>query len=429
MRIFSIAAIAGLLATPLFAQETLTLDTAIEIALQKNTSAIYAKSDVRSRESSRLAEYGDLLPSVSASGSWNWTEQPAGSQMSENSYRASVGANMTIFDGLANYKTLSASGKELEGSRLDLERTRQEVAVEVIDAYYNLMNLQELKRVRAENLKWNSKNLELIQARADLGGASRADLYQQQVKVGNAELDLMRAENNYESAKSSFLYYLGLDVREDYVLEDPQSATLESDGVDTAYVNSLDLDELAERAYENRSDYLSQRLSVEALEERAGAAFGGHLPRLTGSASIGYSSTEVGELFDESTASAGLNLSIPIFSGWSVSDGVEQREIALSNGRVGLRDLERRVVRELQQTLLDLKLAAKSVEVSRKNVAAAEETRKLEQEKYSLGSTTLINLFLANADYVQAQTNLINARFEYLALQADLEFYLGELGR
>jgi outer membrane protein len=124
-----------------------------------------------------------------------------------------------------------------------------------------------------------------------------------------------------------------------------------------------------------------------------------------------------------------LNLSIPIFSGWSVSDGVEQREIALSNGRVGLRDLERRVVRELQQTLLDLKLAAKSVEVSRKNVAAAEETRKLEQEKYSLGSTTLINLFLANADYVQAQTNLINARFEYLALQADLEFYLGELGR
>lgn len=64
---------------------------------------------------------------------------------------------------------------------------------------------------------------------------------------------------------------------------------------------------------------------------------------------------------------------------------------------------------------------------AKKNVIAAEENRKIEEEKYSLGAGTLLNVLIANADYTNAQTSYINSQFELLKLKEQLEYFLGVL--
>ncbi len=88
--------------------------------------------------------------------------------------------------------------------------------------------------------------------------------------------------------------------------------------------------------------------------------------------------------------SAGLTLSIPIFSGFSVSNQVQFAEVRAMNTELELSDLKRKIKLDIQQSLLDLQAAKKALVVSEKNVKAAEENLKIEREKYSLGAGKLL---------------------------------------
>jgi outer membrane protein TolC len=65
--------------------------------------------------------------------------------------------------------------------------------------------------------------------------------------------------------------------------------------------------------------------------------------------------------------------------------------------------------------------------VNNKNVLAASENKKINEEKYNLGSNTLLNLLIANSQYVQAQNELINSAFDYLIIKKQMEYLLGTL--
>jgi len=77
--------------------------------------------------------------------------------------------------------------------------------------------------------------------------------------------------------------------------------------------------------------------------------------------------------------------------------------------------------------LLDLAASKKKLDVNNKNLLAALENKKINEEKYSLGANTLLNLLIANSQYVQAQNDLINSSFDYLIIKKQIEYLLGTL--
>ena len=94
--------------------------------------------------------------------------------------------------------------------------------------------------------------------------------------------------------------------------------------------------------------------------------------------------------------SIGLNLNIPIFSGFSVDDAVQIAEVNVMNSEIELNDTERFIKQNLQKSFLDLEAAKKLLVVTEKNVKAAEENLKIEQEKYNLGAGKLLDVLIAN---------------------------------
>ena len=427
-----------------FGQNKLSLDQAIKIALQKNTTLKKAENNLDASQSNVKVAYGNFLPSLSAGGSWSWnrSEDAGGYRNLGGSvllvppttsesryYNVGVSSSITLFDGLSNLATLSQSKENLESARLQLENLKQNIVFQTISLYYAVENAMQQMKVQDDNVKWNKRNLETITERNKLGAVTLADVYSQQVQAGNAELALIQAKNNYETAKSNLLSYLALDVLQDYTFTD--SLTSQEKGILNKKLSEdyNNLSELVNKALNTRPDYKSAQLNLESAQDGITIARSGHFPSLTGSASYNLSANELSwsDLQNSKTYSVSLRLSVPIFSGFRISNAVQAAEVNEMNSQLTLNDLERTVKQNIQQTYLNLQAAEKSLDVNRTNVDAAAENQKIQGERYALGSSTLLDVLTANSNYTAARSNYISAQFSYIQLSKQLKFYLGEL--
>ena len=429
-----------LLTASTFAQKQLSLSEAINTALHRNTTLEKAENNIKSYESGKLAAMGSFMPSVSAGGSFDWSRTsgptvtllngiPISSTTSNETrqYSAGLSASWTLFDGLSNFASLSRSEKNLEAARLSLMRMKQDIVFQTVSYYYDVVNARQLLKVKEEDVKRYQKNLETTTEKNKLGSVTMADVYAQQVQLGNAELAVIQQQNTLETAKSTLLDYLGLDVLAEYTFVDTLTAdeqNLIKNKISGDYTN---LKELVNMALETRADYKSKKLDLAGAEDAITIAKAGHLPSLTGSGSFSTSSETVDNLFDTKRYGLGLSLNIPIFSGFSIQNQVEQAKVTAENTNVELTELEREIKKSIQTTFLNLQAAEKALEVGERNVVAAEENRKIEEEKYNLGSGTFLNVLVANSDYTNAVTTYINAQFSYIVLREQLKYHLGNL--
>jgi len=428
MKFFLALVLFIVITNPVFSQDQLSLDEAIKIALQKNSGLISQENELSRSESALDAAYGNFLPDLGAYGSWDWRKiKPAINSGESRTYSVGASSNIVLFDGLSNYANLSRSKNSVEAIKLAIEQKKQEVVFQTINLYYTIVEADQLLKVREEDVKQQQKNLETIEERNRLGSVTKADVYQQQVQSGNAELQVIQQKNILETAKSNLLFYLGLDVLKDYkysdVLTQKELGILDTD-INTDYNQ---LNELVKKALENRKDYLAQKLTLDSYYDNLTMAQSGHLPRLTGNLGYGTSANIPGDLFDAHTYSAGLTLSIPIFSGFQTQSAIQIAEVDAMNYELQVKDSERLIKQNIQKSFLDLEAAKKGLLVTEKNVKAAEENLKIEQEKYNLGAGKLLDVLIANTTYQNAKTNYINAQFYYIRLSEELKYNLGVL--
>lgn len=426
-----------------FAQKQLTLDEAIVIALNKNINLQKSYANLERYESQLKSSYGRLLPNLNANASWSWNRSeysagvryrddvpvmvPEGSQESRT-YSVGVSSSVTLFDGLSNWKSVSQSSKILDAAEYNLERIKQQIVFETTSKFYDVLNYRKVYEVKEENLKWNQKKLETIEEKNKLGATTLADLYQAKVAAGNAELDFVNSKNVYELAVSNFLNYLGVDVLEEIEFPDP-SVNDASSFIDAELLMSeySDLSRMVEIALNTRYDYKTFQLSYESASDGVTIARGDYYPNISARGSFGTSANKLGELNDSKTYSFGLSLNIPIFSGWSTEHSVQAAKVQEKSSLLDLENLEREIKIQLKTTFLELQTAKKRLEVSNNNVIAAEESRKINEEKYALGAGTLLDLLIANSNYFIALQENIKYKFDYLKLKSQLEYYLGNL--
>ena len=425
------------------AQKMLTLNDAIKIALQRNSTLKKTENNLATYHSNVKAAYGAFLPSLGASASANWsrnesaggesfvyqgktfTTDPTSSET--RNYSIGAGANVDLFDGLSNIANLSQSKNNLESAELFFERVKQDIVFSTINLYYIVVNNQQLLKVKEDDVKWNKQSLETITERNKLGAVTLADVYAQQVQYGNAELAVVQTKNALESSKADLLDYLGLDILDAYQFSDSLSAqelSILNQKLSEEYEN---VSQLVKEALNKRSDYQSIQLDLASAENGVTKAWSGYLPKLTGSANFSTYANQVDKLFKSKNYSAGLTLSLPIFSNFNTENQVEFAKVNVMNKQVEVNDLERQIKKNLQNTFLNLQAAEKALEVDKRNVEAAQESQKIESEKYSLGSGTLLNVLVANSNYTTALTNYINAQFAYVKLNEQLKYYLGVL--
>lgn len=427
---------------PLSAQKKLTLQEAVSIALQRNSALIKTKNSLMTSESQLKNAYGSLLPTLNgrAGFSWQRVNDVGGTQrdffgnevnippseIDSRSYSMGIGGSVTLFDGLANIANINQKDDNLKATEYTIEKKKQDVVYETTNYYYLVLNAAELMRVREDNVKYNQKFYETVQERNRLGIVAKADVYTAQVLLGNAELSLIQAQNSYETILSNMLNYLGLNVLEEYVLVDPfgNSGIVDTD----EYLKEFDnISAMVKAALDNRFDFKSQQHLVSAAENSLIISRSGLFPSLSGSYSYYTYATRPSNLFDRKIFDLGLTLSVPIFSNFSTENQIQLASVGLKNTQEDLLALERLIKIEVKQGFLDLQATKKSLDVASKNVIAATETRKINQERYNLGSGTILEVLQADRDYTDALRNKINAQYDFYTKRDKLNNSLGRL--
>ncbi len=439
-RISKVVILILLVTSSSIAQKKLTLDEVISIALQNNTTLKTSENSLQNYKNSVLSSKMELLPSLNASAGWSWAKimDEGGKQKDylgnivttpftetdSRDYNLRVGGSWTIFDGLANYSTISSAENQLQSNIQALNKLKQDIVLQAQTLFYNIIKAENMLKVRKDNLDYNRKFSDLISEKVKIGAVPNADLYAQQVQEGNAELSLINAENDYQLAVSELLHFLSLDVLEEYQIINPFTSINDLPRFEEEFST---IESLVQIAYENRSDIKSKEYNLQALSDNVIAARGGFLPSLSGSYGWGTAGTEISSLFNRNTYSASLSLSIPIFSNYRTTLSYESAKISEINGIEEYNSYKREVAKEVKQSFLNLKTAKKGLEVSIKTLKASEENRNLTSEKYKLGSASIVEVLKADSDYQDAYRNKIDAEFLYLVNKQTLLNSIGKI--
>jgi outer membrane protein len=419
--------------------KVLTLDQATQIALERNISVVTAQNTLDGQQSAVTAAYGNLLPSLTTSGSWQRAQRetqttfipgvgniPLQQSATANSFNTSVSSSLVLFNGFANTANLSRATSNAVAAEHSLSRARQGVVYQVQSLYFNLLRNEQLLKVSQDNLKRSRRQLEQIRESNRVGSRSIADVYRQQVQVGNDELALIQAQNNYDKARADLVFALGLNVTDEYDFHDP-SVKLDVDTTEFKAVNEQyrDYRVLINEALGLRPDYLSAIENVNAANSAVTVALGGHFPTISGFVSYGLNSSELDKLRDNKNLLWGLNISFPLFNGWQTTNQVQQTKVTLRNAEQQLSQAERQVQVDIKKSLLDLEAAEKQVDVTVNSVVSATEDRRIAEEKYNLGAGTILDLLTANANYTLALSNKVNAAYNYYLVKKQLEYNIG----
>jgi outer membrane protein len=408
----------------------ITLQEAIRIALAQNTAVRFSRNSLLLDSLSIRQAKNQFLPNLSASSS---ASQDVANGSGGNPFSASVGisSGVTLYNGGQNWNILSQARTNAAAGTADLGRTRQSVVFAVASDYLALITQQQQLRVQQENLTAQEQELTQLQEFVRRGTRPIGDLYQEQAAVASTRFAMVNARRATEVAKVNLIQELVLDPRLEYTFATPSDST----PFDTTavIVRAFNLDSLISVAFQQRVDLRAQALRVQAAQTEIAIAEGGRKPTVTGNAGYGTAFNSSG---DESFASqlnqrrggsVGVGVSVPILDRGAVSIAKQRAQVQLENELLSLRDLEQSVALDVRRAYLDYVSAGEQLAAANAQQQAAALSLQAAQSRYRVGLATLVEVTLARASLIQAQSAVVSARSSLIFQQALMSYYTGAL--
>lgn len=420
-----------------YSQKLLTLNDAITIALNQNSNIVKSTNSLATFHAGVKNAYGNLIPTLNLGGTFGWqrvtnserttqldsmgnsvTTGPT--QYDSRFWSVSAGGNLTLFNGLSNIAQINKSKSDLESAKLTLEKLKQDIMLQTITYYTQIISYQKLLNFQEEDLKYNEGLLDQIKEKFDLKIVPINDVYSQEAQTANSKVAYLQAKNNFEISKINLLNYLAIDVSQEY-----QFDSTATDIKDTVLVKS-NIDSLYQFALDNRKDYQSMIFELESSQHQSTIAHGGLFPSLSANYGFGSSFNDPSNIFNQKVYSLGLSLNFPIFSNWSTEYSIQAADVQILNSSEDLKTLELSIKSQVKTADLNLQTAKQQLDASDVALTSSRESWKIETETYNLGAATYLDLQLSYNNYLQAQYNKISNEYNYLIAYYTL---LNNLGR
>ncbi|MEX2362635.1 MAG: TolC family protein, partial [Balneolaceae bacterium] len=419
---------------------TITIQEAIEIALENNFQLKQAENNLGLAEESIKSEYADFLPYINSSLNGGRTagqqfipDQVTFGNVTSRSLGGNLNAGIVVFDGFNNINTLRLSQQTKISREESFQRSRENVIFNAASQYLQVLLSQQLLEISEGNLATSQKQLEQVQAQVEVGSRPSVDLYNQEAQVASDELSVTQQENSLRFNKLALIRQLQIDPLGDYQFVIPDFD--EDRNVELA--QSYNLSELIDEALFNRSDIKSELASIRGLNYQVQIAKGNLYPTVTASASLStrYSdpyflpNTNFGDQFfdQQINKSFGFSVNIPLFQNWNRMYNIEASKVQLKNAELSLENSRLQVIQEVAQAYNDFTSYTKQLSASEKALFASEKAFETQQERYNVGASTLIELSQAQANYVSAQSDHTSAVYNLIFQEKLLDYYLGKL--
>ena len=425
-------AIAALLAAGTAnASDGWTLDKCIDYAIDNNIQIRQSDITAEQRDVDYNTARSNRLPGVSAGASQNWsfgrglTANNTYDNTNTTSTSFNLGADVTLFAGRRITGNIKLAELNLEAAKTDLERIKDDVRVQVAQAFIQIVYDRSILDVARNQVTIDSMQVERLSALAAIGKASNAEVASQNASLAQSRLSVTQAENNLQLAILTLTQLLELPSPDGFEIVEPAP-----DGFNLRDIDSPEI--IYNQALGIKPSVRSEQIRLEQAEQNIDLAKGSFYPTLSLSAGAGtnyYTTSKFqSDPFSEQVKNnfsqyIGLNLSIPVFNRNSTRNNVRSAKLNHITQQLQLDNVKKQLYKEIQQAYYNAVASRSRLESSQLAETSANESFDLVQAKYESGKASITEFNESKNRLVTAQADVIKYRYEYLFNTALLEFY------
>ncbi len=271
-----------------------------------------------------------------------------------------------------------------------------------------------LKRVQQDALARSKKQLEVTSSRYDLGSASLSEKLKAQVTVANDSLQLLQRENSIRAAEFSLNILMKRDVALRLDPSDSMRVETISQGLEELLLKSTELNPALKRS----------QADMEAAHTGVWMSKRSWLPRVSAGINWGWSPAERSDWFSYKTEdrsySFSIGISYDLFDRFTKKTDYSRAKLSEMTARESFQNDLNTLNSEVRQAYLDYDKSRMQLEVAQLGARSAEEDMKLQQERYRLGASSILELLDAQVSLTQSQSNLVQAYFDLNKAIADM---------
>ncbi len=450
-----------------------TLEECINFAFDNNLNVRRAELTMRNNEillkQSRLSRLPTLSMNIYNSWRWGRSIDPTTNLFTNqriNSNGANATSQMILYNGSRQVRTIKRYKTDILASNYDLQKSKNDVALDIVFGYLQIIFNRELLENAKEKLNTTLTQLEQTEKQVNAGALPRTNLLDLQSQAASNEVEVINAQNDVDLAILQLKQYLQIPAEEDFDIVTPDF------GQDNYEFVAYSVSEVFKQAEATQPEIKAADLKIVSAEMGVKIAKGAHIPTIgiqgqfftnysdqnqsfTGEkqiiiddpGTIGYlkdNPTQLVNAFpiqreipirevknipsqwqDNRSWSAGFNIGIPIFNGWQISANVQRAKIEKEMAEIAAEDTRNVLRQTIERAYNDALAAVKVYNAAQKQVEALEESFRATERSYNLGAANYVDYQLATFNLFSARSNLVRAKFDYIFKLKVLDFYLG----
>lgn len=413
------------------AQEVLTIEEAIKIALENNYEIKIVRNDLKIDETNVAIGNAGMLPKVTATVVDNNSIQnstqtrqdgnvTALDNAKNNSLNYGVGLDWTIFDGMRMFAKLDQLKELQKLGEAQLKLTIITKISEVHAAYYDLVQQQQQLAALDSTIVISKQRLDLAQNRFTIGKASKLEVLNAQVDLNTDQVAQLRQKELYANSKTLLNQILARDLQSDFRVID--SLTVDQ---------QLLLPELTTLAEKQNPELKTQIINKRVAELQLKQVKAARYPTIKVNTAYNFSESQSSLGFVAQSSSRGLNYgfsaSLNVFDGLAQNRNEKIAKIQIENSQIQMEQqsiaLKSQLATSYQTYLTNLELIA----LEEKNEAIAKQNLQITLDKFRIGTITTLEFRTAQLNYVNAKVRYSNAQFQAKLSEIALKELAGNL--
>lgn len=417
-------------------QAAVTLQEAVRLAVERHQDVAKARAAAEGLKGKIREVRSQALPDIQfVSNVWRLRDPSLLNASGLDKFppelrNALVPSAVNLFDfGITVKQPLFTQGKvgtalrlasiEAEGSVSEIDRAQQDVALNTVKAFYDLMWAERYRELVAETQEQKKLHAEMARTRYRNGVATEVDVLRSEVAVANGAPDLLRAENAIRQARALLNYYVGRPL---------DFATRPAGDFEQKAWERTDVAELEKDAVRRRPELERLRIAERSAATQVDLAKAESRMHADFSSTYGMSARLPQNLVNKEFLKwiAGVNFTFPIFDGFRRSGMVWQATANQRIARLERDKIEQQIRLAVQQGLDELKASAETVAAARATVSQAEKVLTMMQNNYRFGAATTLDIVDAQTAVSVARSNLLRGLHDYSVARANLRWTMGD---
>jgi len=404
------------------AQQTMTIEAAVERALGRSPQIAQQRQAVDDATVSRRTSWGSFLPTVNANTSSSLRSSQTFNDVtgrlesgSSDSYSAGLSGSWTVFEGTRRFREYDAAAAGLRAAEAQYADQTFQVTLQTETFFFDALRQEELLDVARQRIAEAAQNMEIVRSRTLLGEATVSDSLRARLDVVNAEQAVLEAETALRSAR----FALGRQVG----LGEPVIPVSPGD-LDPAPL-ALSDEEILQLAEAASPAVVAASQSTTAARASVAAARTAYIPSVRFSS--GYSWTNRDPSFTGGTTSwnVSVNMSYPIFNGFQREGTIDRAQFVQRVRNLQYEDARLAARQRADAALQNLRTAERAIAIAEDAAFVATEDLRVVRERYSVGAATILDILISQNAVTQAETDRITTRYDYILARAELEAILG----